>query len=505
MTGTLRQAVIERLRSPTRYPQSRFEGRGIVICAGGLRYFVCVWVLVAVLRRVHRVDLPIQVWHLGRGEMSEEMRLLLEGLKVEMVDAEAVVARFPARIAGGWPLKPYAILHSRFREVLYLDADTVPLVDLSSIFDWELYRGSGMVMWPDIVDLKAASPIWRTLDLEPRDHVSVEAGILLVDKDRAGDVLDLAVLLNEHAEEVYAAVYGDKDTFLLASLLLGRTPTLVPHRPFIFDVDLVQRDPWGDPLLQHRTGAKWNLNEPNRALASAELMPHCTQALAELRERWSGVVFNAPQRTQQALAEEAQLVAVRDFLYIPQGAEGRKFELLPAGRVGEGRGDFEQHWAIIERNGLPILQFYSSTRLTVELNRCADGSWQGFCLMPVGFQAQRIEMSAHRTWPNVEARPIKSAAELVSALLDSSLFAAGFDAERGHKLRAALTLINDCFDDVPEQIDARLAALVVAQQWCDALAQTVAELRASRNERSALTVRSDYPKVFDDKHYERIL
>jgi len=185
VTASLHQALIDRRRSPTPYPEDRFHERGIVICAGGPRYFTCAWVLVWMLRRVHRVDLPIQVWHLGRREMSEEMRVLLEEMQVEVVDAETIVARFPARIAGGWPLKPYAIAHSRFREVLYLDADTVPLVDPRQVFDWDAYRRSGMLMWSDILDLRAGNPIWHDLGLAPRDCASVDSAILVVDKPRA--------------------------------------------------------------------------------------------------------------------------------------------------------------------------------------------------------------------------------------------------------------------------------------------------------------------------------
>lgn len=91
----LRQAIAERGRP--RYPVGRFDGRGIVTCAGGPRYFTCAWVLVWLLRHLYRINLPIQVWHLGRSEMSDEMRLLLEEQGVEVVDAEVVISRFPAR------------------------------------------------------------------------------------------------------------------------------------------------------------------------------------------------------------------------------------------------------------------------------------------------------------------------------------------------------------------------------------------------------------------------
>jgi hypothetical protein len=504
MAGSLRQALNERLSSPISYPEGRFEGRGIVICAGGQRYFTCAFVLIAVLRRVYGVDWPIQVWHLGQCEMSEEMRLILEELHVEVVDAEEVVARFPARISGGWPLKPYAIQHSRFREVLYLDADTVPLVDPRRVFDFELYRDNGLLMWPDVVDLKAASPIWREVGLEPRNCTSVEAGILLVDKERAWNVIDLAILLNEHVEEIYRAIYGDKDTFLVAALLLDRTPVLVPHRPFVFDQDLVQRDPNGDPLLQHRTGSKWNLTGPNRPLAAAELTSHCEKALAELRERWSGVVFNAPPRTQTALAEERRFIAARYFHYEPQGTGGRRLELLRAGRVGEGRGVFEQHWAVIERDGTLILQFYSTMRLTIELSRSEDGSWTGGFIANGGFYARLIDEAAHRTWPYGEGRVTKTSAEWTAALLDTPLFAAGFDIERVNGLRAALSLLNDRFDDVPEQIDARLSAMAVPERWRRVLTEISAALATARDGRLALTTRADYLQLFDQEYYDRV-
>ena len=130
------EALAERLAAPATYPPHRFDGRGIVICAGGARYFTCAWVLISVLRQVYRCTLPIQVWHLGRREMSEEMQILLAEEGIEVVDAEAAVARYPARVSGGWPLKPYAISQSRFREVIYLDADTVPLADPQAAFDW---------------------------------------------------------------------------------------------------------------------------------------------------------------------------------------------------------------------------------------------------------------------------------------------------------------------------------------------------------------------------------
>jgi hypothetical protein len=505
MTASLQEALIEHRGSPKRYPEGRFEGRGIVICAGGPRYFTCAWVLISVLRHVHHVELPIQVWHLGRREMSEEMRLLLEQLQVEVVDAETVIARFPARVAGGWPLKPYAIAHSRFREVLYLDADTVPLVAPEQVFDWDAYRQDGLLLWPDIIELRAASPIWAKLGLMPRDCTSVDAAIVAVDKQRAWEILDLAILLNEHVEDVYQSLYGDKDTFLVSALLHDRGPAMVPHRPFDFNGDLVHRDPAGDLFVQHRTASKWNLTGPNRPLAVASLMPRCEQALAELQQRWNGVVFHPPERSQRARVEEARLISARWHHYETPTTAARRLELLPGGRVGQGRADFEQHWAVIERDGAVVLQFFSATCLTLELTRCEDGSWHGRCVSCAGFSASLVHETARRSWPHGQSERIeRSATEWVVALLEPALFAAGFDAERLLQVRAALSLMNDRFDDVPERLDAQLANTAVPEGWRRELTDLTAMLAARRDNRIALTLRTTYRTTVDPMTYTRV-
>src|SRR5207302_1106010 len=106
------------------YP-GQFQGRGIVICGGGLNYFTCAWVCISMLRRLG-CDLPIELWHLGGKELDDRMKTLVARLGVRCVDGCKVRKKFPARILRGWELKPYAILHSSFREVLLLDADNVP-------------------------------------------------------------------------------------------------------------------------------------------------------------------------------------------------------------------------------------------------------------------------------------------------------------------------------------------------------------------------------------------
>ena len=76
----LQDEVIERAEP---YPAHRFQGRGIVTCAGGPRYFTCAWVLVRVLRDILKTPLPIQVWHRGAAEIDPRMRALLSGTRLK--------------------------------------------------------------------------------------------------------------------------------------------------------------------------------------------------------------------------------------------------------------------------------------------------------------------------------------------------------------------------------------------------------------------------------------
>src|SRR5258707_1101605 len=174
------QALFEAaVAGPPPYPVGGFAGRGLVICAGGERLFTCAWVAIGILRRHLGCRLPIQLWHLGPAEIGPPMRALLEEFDVEVVDALAPADRSAMRIVGGWELKPYAIVHSRFREVFLLDADNVPLIDPATLFDLPHYASAGAVFWPDIVRLRADNPIWAVCGVAFRSTPSFESGQLL--------------------------------------------------------------------------------------------------------------------------------------------------------------------------------------------------------------------------------------------------------------------------------------------------------------------------------------
>ncbi len=484
----LTASIAQALENPPPYPPERFDGRGIVICAGGPRYFTCAFVLLHVLRNALGCTLPVQIWHLGARELSPAMKNLLARLDAEIVDAEPLLARYPANIRNGWALKPFAVTHSRFAEVLSLDADALPLTNPAVVFEWSEYQDHGALFWPDLVDLAAENPVWALLGLPARREISFETGQFVINKQLCWEALCLTVILNNHSARLYQMIHGEKDSFLLAFLLLAQAFHRISHRPLNFDSDLLQLSPDGSPFIQHRTFSKFSFTGSNRPVFGDHLTPAVEAALQELRANWTGIVFHPPfmSPAAQQMADE---LAGRTFIYQTSGAGHRPMMLQNGFQVGQGRAEYEQHWAVIERASGLVLQFFSATRLAIELYPQADGSWYGVTDQALAFSARLIPEQAWPTMPFAGAARVSYPAaswlaELCAGVSLSLNPAAGDVAA----LQAALGLINRTHDDLPEAFAAYLEQTNSASAaWRKALETMLPALTADRNARLART------------------
>lgn len=360
-------------------PADRFAGRGIVVCAGGARVFTNAWVLIHLLRRTLGCTLPIEVWHFGPNEMSASMAALLAELGVDLVDALPRIAAAGAAIHDAWQLKPFAIRHSRFAEVLLLDADQVPVRDPAELFDWPQYRETGALFWPDMIELRETNPVWAALGLPPRRTVSFESGQLVVDKRRHWRALAIVGALNAEAERLYRMIYGDKDTFLIGWQLADAGFTLVPHTPFIDERMLVQRDFAGAPLFQHRTNSKWSYAGAQHEIAGFMLFDEAIAAIAELKARWNGHVVHLPDRSAAARAAESELLGLGPWLLDVVADESIRLELLPRGELAfrAGRANDRQNWWCEETpDGLDFV-IADADRITYRLRRLDRDNFEG--------------------------------------------------------------------------------------------------------------------------------
>ncbi len=285
--GIFRQAADRFVKGIPEYPGGH-SGRGIIICGGGERYFGCAWVCINMLRE-HGCQLPIQLWHLGKEEVDEGMAEFLKPLGVECVDALERRQQHPVRRLGGWELKPYALLHSPFEEVMLLDADNVPLVNPEFLFDTPEFRKTGAIFWPDYGRLSPDRPIWEICGVKYRDEPEFESGQIVVDKRRNWKALTLAMWYNEHSDFFYRYIHGDKDTFHMAWRKLRRPYAMPTKGIHALPGTMCQHDFTGRRIFQHRNGHKWQVFGNNPRIAGFLLEDACLRHIQEIRMKMSSI------------------------------------------------------------------------------------------------------------------------------------------------------------------------------------------------------------------------
>lgn len=349
--------------------------RGIVIPAGGINYFTQGWIAASVLRHVG-CSLPIEFWYLGPREMDDKMIALAESKGVKCVDALAVARALPKppRILAGWELKPFAILHSRFKEVMLLDADNVVTRDPSYLFDDPAYRQHGAIFWPDLPppgrDEWVPPGAWESVGLPYINTPAFESGQILIDKEKCWQALNLCQWINEHSDRYYQVVYGDKDTFLLAWHRAGKSYALAPtcHASA---VAILQHDMEGRLTFQHRcVGAnKFRFRGQNKRTGFFHHQDVCFAALDDLRSRWRGRIWDFDARDGGS-----EIPGLYEYHRI--GIGSRPLELLPEGRIGLGGAAMEERWSLRTIDGTPRLIIHGANKVTMFLTK-HDGDWLG--------------------------------------------------------------------------------------------------------------------------------
>jgi hypothetical protein len=358
------------------YP-SAFKGRGIVTCAGGTKYNTCAWVLINRLRDLG-CRLPIEVWYLGEKERDDSWMDLVRPLGVTFIDAAQVARSRTGRASGtpghpklgGWESKPFAMLHTRFREVLFLDADNLPMVDPTFLFDSPEYRATGAIFWPEMNRIPPGHVHWRAFGVQYRDEPDQESGQVLVDKERCWRALNLCNWYNERSYYFYRIAVGDKDTFRYAWHRLGQRFAM-PEAAALLPGAFCQCDFDGRLIFQHRFRPKWSLGH-NPSIPGFIDEERCLSYIDDLRRQWrplDGVIPALPAPSREQMAKTA---GVATFERV--GRASWPIELLPSGLVGEGGNERLFCWWLADGE-----LFFASSEgaLGYRLTRQRDGSWVG--------------------------------------------------------------------------------------------------------------------------------
>jgi len=324
------------------YPEGRYRGRGIVLCAGGPVHLANAYVCLKFLRNY--TELPVELFYAGPAEMPEGVSALLQNDFAPITLTDITGRRFqeeqpllPISNFRGCQIKPFALLYSSFEEIFYIDVDNIPLQSPVPFFTCEEYRQTGALFWPDLkITRHTTEEIFHVFGITSellRSDREFESGQIFLDKRRCWKALLITCLANSDASGFrdfsYCHTLGDKDTFRLAFQYAGQPYHLVAHPPlqignnyFIIPVPLtgltikiqhdlgsfyatglLQHDLQGRPLFAHKTICEWDMYQRFRNLFYIEspdgkIMPEPLLAdwenrgyeyLEEFRIRYMGI------------------------------------------------------------------------------------------------------------------------------------------------------------------------------------------------------------------------
>ncbi|KAL4106649.1 hypothetical protein PRIC1_004696 [Phytophthora ramorum] len=240
------------------------------------KLLVSAFASIRALRAVN-CTLPVELWYIESEMDSKDGVSLLGGIPKRLQQEYGPLTLHPIadpRVAG-FNSKVYAITHTTFEHVMFLDADNVPVKDPSYLFKTPEFVQMGAVFWPDfwhpahtIFNINDESLLWELLGMDYVDMFEQESGQLVIDKSRSAAALRMLSLFAFHDPNLfsrYKLAHGDKDLFRLAWLKTKTPFHMVANPPGIAGtvreakfcgMSMAQFDMDGDVLFLHRNAKK---------------------------------------------------------------------------------------------------------------------------------------------------------------------------------------------------------------------------------------------------------
>lgn len=375
-------------------PPHKYE-RGIVIGAGGAKYFGCAFACFYILRKLG-CDLPIEFWYLDEYEMDNNMKELCNIFNIKYINAQkfCIENNISPRILNGWELKPFSTLYSNFKEVLYLDADNIPSKDPTYLFYLPQYQNLGSIFWPDLPPSRRKewmpSIVWENVGLLYRDEPDFETGQYLINKEKCIRELNLTMWMNEHSDWFYKFVYGDKSTFHLAWRKCN-TEYAIPSRkagwrhPCILQYDLS-----GDLVFQHACQGKELMFSGTGP--TNHFNHHLIKEAHDLRNKyWSGVIYSWHEMNN----EEKKIANnfIGKYRYTRVNLDSRDIILSNHGQITQGQAKCERRWSVRIIDGIPTIVVIGAAHKDSEIamffakddgsGKKFDGQWTAFEKCPI--------------------------------------------------------------------------------------------------------------------------
>ncbi len=104
---------------------------------------VPIYALLQYLRKDLSSTLPVEIWYRSDEIFPHNNTVLAAILTLPHIHLREI----QDPLATGFYVKPYVVFFSQFDQVLFLDADNLPLRDPSFLFDTPEFKDTGALFW----------------------------------------------------------------------------------------------------------------------------------------------------------------------------------------------------------------------------------------------------------------------------------------------------------------------------------------------------------------------
>lgn len=194
------------------------NSKDCIIYVGGGKYWPGIVVGCQLAREIG-CDLPIQVWYRGKVEKINPEQV--KDLNVELIDIDEMSERLgDNRVpsgnlgTGGWESKLYALTHTEYTNILFLDADAYIVEKPNDLF--KISKHYGMLFWQDL-DRMDSMIKWGNVWPKGNGGVApIQGGQLFINKQHLFPALYLCHWMCQHSDFYFKHLFGDQDCWRVA-------------------------------------------------------------------------------------------------------------------------------------------------------------------------------------------------------------------------------------------------------------------------------------------------
>ena len=205
------------------------SARGIITASGTVDRLRDSYVSIKMLRDTG-CKLPIELFYADEQEIPKSLCSIFHKLNVNCINIQS---HYPFGVynARNFSIKAIAVYLSKFKELIWMDSDVIPLVDFETLFNNNQYINNGYFFNNDLWSFKKQETVF-TDKIEKfiqnlKDDVNftilpgspeLESGLFLLNREKLPfKFFDILLLLNVNNHLIYNKVcYGDKDTFQIS-------------------------------------------------------------------------------------------------------------------------------------------------------------------------------------------------------------------------------------------------------------------------------------------------